>query len=182
MPGAERIDRPGLNWLTSPAFYIWVASKGGKPMLRAEINEALKDAMKAKEERATSTLRLILAALKDRDIAARGKGKEETVSDDEILQLLQSMIKQRHASIEAYEKGGRQDLADGEAEEITIIERFLPEQMGEEDIAAAVEAVISECGASSLKQMGQVMAALRERYAGSMDFSKASQLVKDKLA
>jgi len=151
-------------------------------MLRAEINEALKDAMKAKEERATSTLRLILAALKDRDIAARGKGKEETVGDDDILQLLQSMIKQRHASIEAYEKGGRQDLADGEAEEIAIIERFLPEQMGEDDIAAAVEAVIAECGASSLKQMGQVMAALRERHAGSMDFSKASQLVKDTLA
>lgn len=151
-------------------------------MLRAEINEALKDAMKAKEERATSTLRLILAALKDRDIAARGKGKEEMVGDEEILQLLQSMIKQRHASIEAYEKGGRQDLADGETEEIAIIERFLPGQMGEDDIAAAVQDVITECGASSLKQMGQVMAALRERHAGSMDFSKASQLVKDKLA
>jgi hypothetical protein len=135
-------------------------------MLRTEISEALKDSMRAKEERATSTLRLILAALKDRDIAARGKGKDEPVGDDELILLLQSMIKQRHDSITAY----------------TIIERFLPEQMGDDEIAGAVEAVITECEASSLKQMGQVMAALRERHAGCMDFSKASQLVKDKLA
>ena len=151
-------------------------------MLRAQISEALKDAMRAKEERATSTLRLILAALKDRDIAARGKGEDNTITDDELVLLLQSMIKQRHDSIAAYTKGGRQDLADGEAEEITIIEKFLPEQLSAEDIAQAVDAVIAECEASSLKQMGQVMAALRERHAGSMDFSKASQLVKDKLA
>jgi len=151
-------------------------------MLRTEISEALKDAMRAKEGRATSTLRLILAALKDRDIAARGKGNDEPVGDDELVLLLQSMIKQRHDSITAYTKGGRQDLADGEAEEITIIERFLPEQMSDDDIAGAVDAVIEECEASSLKQMGQVMAALRERHAGSMDFSKASQLVKAKLA
>jgi uncharacterized protein YqeY len=151
-------------------------------MLRNEISEALKDAMRAKEERATSTLRLILAALKDRDIAARGKGEEETIGDDELIVLLQSMIKQRHDSIAAYTKGGRQDLADGEAEEITIIERFLPEQMSEADIADAVAAEIAECEASSLKQMGQVMAALRMRHAGSMDFSKASQLVKARLA
>ncbi len=151
-------------------------------MLRTEISEALKDSMRTKEERATSTLRLILAALKDRDIAARGKGNDEPISDDELVLLLQSMIKQRHDSIAAYTKGGRQDLADGEAEEITIIERFLPEQMSDEEIAGAVEAVITECEASSLKQMGQVMAALRTRHAGCMDFSKASQLVKDKLA
>jgi uncharacterized protein YqeY len=151
-------------------------------MLRTQISEALKDSMRAKEGRATSTLRLILAALKDRDIAARGKGKEEPIDDDELVLLLQSMIKQRHDSITAYTKGGRQDLADGEAEEITIIERFLPEQMSDDDIAGAVDAVIEECEASSLKQMGQVMAALRERHAGSMDFSKASQLVKAKLA
>ena len=94
-------------------------------MLRTEISEALKDSMRTKEERATSTLRLILAALKDRDIAARGKGNDEPISDDELVLLLQSMIKQRHDSIAAYTKGGRQDLADGEAEEITIIERFL---------------------------------------------------------
>ena len=151
-------------------------------MLRTEISEALKDSMRAKEERATSTLRLILAALKDRDIAARGKGNDEPVGDDELVLLLQSMIKQRHDSIAAYTKGGRQDLADGEAEEITIIERFLPEQMSDDDIAGAVDAVIAECDASSLKQMGQVMAELRTRHAGCMDFSKASQLVKGKLA
>lgn len=151
-------------------------------MLRAQISEALKDAMRAKEERATSTLRLILAALKDRDIAARGKGNEGEIGDDELLQLLQSMIKQRRDSIEAYTKGGRQDLADGEAEEITFIEKFLPEQMNQEEIAAAVDEVIAECEAQSLKQMGQVMAALRERHAVSMDFAVASQLVKDKLA
>ena len=151
-------------------------------MLRTEISEALKDSMRAKEERATSTLRLILAALKDRDIAARGKGKDEPVGDDELILLLQSMIKQRHDSITAYTKGGRQDLADAEAEEITIIERFLPEQMGDDEIAGAVEAVITECEASSLKQMGQVMAALRERHAGCMDFSKASGLVRAVLA
>ena len=112
-------------------------------MLRAQISDALKDAMRAKDERATSTMRLILAALKDRDIAARGKGNEGEIGDDELLQLLQSMIKQRRDSIEAYTKGGRQDLADGEAEEITFIEKFLPEQMNEEEIAAAVDEVIA---------------------------------------
>ena len=151
-------------------------------MLRQRLGDELKVAMKAREQHKVSTLRLILAALKDRDIAARGKGEEETIGDDELIVLLQSMIKQRHDSIAAYTKGGRQDLADGEAEEITIIERFLPEQMSEADIADAVAAEIAECEASSLKQMGQVMAALRMRHAGSMDFSKASQLVKARLA
>ncbi len=152
-------------------------------MLRTQLNGALKDAMKAKDQRAVSTLRLILAALKDRDIADRGKGGvDEGISDDAILQLLQSMIKQRRDSIEAYEKGGRQELADREAEEITIIEGFLPEQMSEEEIAEAVAGAIKQCEATSLKEMGQVMAHLREKHAGAMDFGKASATVKERLA
>ncbi|NQV57630.1 MAG: GatB/YqeY domain-containing protein [Rhodospirillales bacterium] len=150
-------------------------------MLRTRLSDQLKLAMKAKDATATSTLRLILAALKDRDIAARGKGSDGEISDDDILQLLQSMIKQRRDSIEAYTKGARQDLADREAAEIIVIEGFLPEQMGEEEVAAAVAEIIAEAGADSLKQMGQVMALLRERFAGRMDFGKASQLVKDRL-
>ena len=151
-------------------------------MLRQHLNDALKAAMKAQDKRRVSTLRLILAALKDRDIADRGKGGvDEGISDDEILQLLQSMIKQRHDSIEAYNKGGRQELADREAEEIKIIGRFLPEQMSEEEITIAVADAIKDCEASSLKEMGQVMAQLRENHAGCMDFGKASAVVKDRL-
>jgi uncharacterized protein YqeY len=151
-------------------------------MLRTRLGEALKVAMKAKDQRATSTLRLILASLKDRDIANRGKsGADAEIGDDDILQLLQSMIKQRRDSIEAYQKGGRQDLADQEAEEIEIIQEFLPEQIGDEEMADAIAAIIEECTADSLKQMGQVMAMLRERFAGQMDFGKASALVKERL-
>lgn len=148
-------------------------------MMRAQLSEALKVAMKAKDQRSVSTLRLILAALKDRDIADRGKGNvDEGISDDAILQLLQSMIKQRRDSIEAYTKGGRQELADQEAEEIEIIERFLPAQLSEEEISDAVGAAIKECQATSLKEMGQVMTYLREKHAGCMDFGKASAAVK----
>jgi len=151
-------------------------------MLRQQLNDALKEAMKAKEDRAVSTLRLILAALKDRDIANRTEGADdEGIGDDQILQLLGSMIKQRRDSIEAYQKGGRQELADGEAAEIEIIQRFLPEQMDDEAVAEAVAEVIAEAGASSIKDMGNVMGLLREKYAGQMDFGKASALVKEKL-
>ena len=151
-------------------------------MLRQQLNSALKDAMKAKEERATSTLRLILAALKDRDIANRTAGVDDTeIGDDQILQLLQSMIKQRRDSIEAFQKGGRQDLADAEALEIEIIQRFLPEQMDENAVSDAVIQTIAEVGASSIKDMGNVMGLLRNKYAGRMDFGKASTMVKDKL-
>ena len=151
-------------------------------MLRTEISEALKDSMRAKEERATSTLRLILAALKDRDIAARAKGNSDGISDDEILGLLQSMIKQRRESVEMYEKGGRTELAEQEASEIEIIQTFLPEQMDDAALSAAVSEIVKEAEATSLKDMGKVMGLLKERYAGEMDFSKASAQVKDKLS
>ena len=151
-------------------------------MLRTELSDALKDAMRAKEVRAVSTLRLILAALKDRDIAARGKGKSEGIGDDDILDLLQKMVRQRRESIELFEKGDRQDLADKEAEEIVVIQRFLPKQLDPEQIRGAVQEIIEELGAATIKDMGRVMAALKERYAGRMEFGKASALVKERLA
>jgi hypothetical protein len=151
-------------------------------MFRTELSDALKDAMRAKEARAVSTLRLILAALKDRDIAARGKGNSEGISDADILDLLQKMVRQRRESIELFEKGDRQDLADKEAEEIVVIQRFLPKQMDPDQIQGAVKDVIEELGAATIKDMGRVMAALKERYAGRMEFSKASALVKERLA
>ncbi len=151
-------------------------------MLRERLTKALKEATLAKDTCATATVRLILAALKDRDIAARGRDGSNEISDDEILGLLQTMIKQRRESIEMYAKGNRKDLVDRETAEIEVIRRFMPEQMGEADIAKAVEGVIGELGAGSLKEMGKVMAALRERYAGRMDFAKASAVAKQKLA
>lgn len=150
-------------------------------MLRQRLSEALKVAMKAKDERTTSTVRLILAALKDRDIASRTKSARDGIDEQEILVMLQSMIKQRRESIALYEKGGRLELAQQEAEEITIIERFLPKQMDEVATAAAVEAALAETSASSLKDMGRVMTLLRERHAGAMDFAKASTLAKARL-
>ncbi len=150
-------------------------------MLRNAIPEALKAALKEQDQRAVSTVRLIMAALKDRDIAARGKGNTEGISDDEILQMLQTMVKQRRDSIEMYEQGGRLELAEREREEITIIERFLPQQLGDAEIGVAVDQVIADVEAGGLKDMGKVMSALRDRYAGQMDFGKASALVKEKL-
>lgn len=151
-------------------------------MLRERLNKALKKSMLAKEQRATATLRLILAALKDRDIAARAKGRTDGIGDDEILAMLQTMIKQRRESIEMYNKGGRTELADQEAEEIAIIEDFLPEQMDDAAIEAAIRQTIDEVGASGLKEMGKVMAALREQYAGQMDFAKAGKVAKQLLS
>jgi uncharacterized protein YqeY len=151
-------------------------------MFRSQLNDALKQAMLAKEACAVSTLRLILAALKDRDIAARGKGKSDGIGEEEILDLLHKMVRQRRDSIGLYERGGRQDLADREAAEIEVIERFLPKQMGEAEVQGAVREVIAELGADTIKDMGRVMGALKERYAGRMDFAKASALVKRQLA
>ncbi len=151
-------------------------------MIRTELSDALKDAMRAKEARAVSTLRLILAALKDRDIAARGKGNSEGIGDEAILELLQKMVRQRRESIGLYEKGDRQDLADKEAEEIEVIQRFLPKQLDPDQLRVAVQEVIEELGAATIKDMGRVMAALKERYAGRMEFGKASALVKERLA
>ena len=150
-------------------------------MLRSELSNALKAGMKAKEERTLATVRLILAALKDRDIAARGKGNLDGIGEDEIRLILQSMIKQRHESIALYEKGGRLELAESEADEIEIIKRFLPAQMNDEEMAAAISDVIAEVEAKSLKDMGRVMAALKEHHAGRMDFAKASATVKQQL-
>lgn len=151
-------------------------------MLRNQITEFLKASMKAKEPVALAAVRLIQAALKDRDIAARSKGNMDGVGDDEILSMLQSMIKQRRDSIEMYEKGGRPELAEREAKEIDVIEGFLPAQLDDDAVDAALAEVIAELGAQSMKDMGRVMAALKERYAGSMDFAKASARVKAKLS
>ena len=151
-------------------------------MLRDRLNDALKEAMRAKEAIAVSTLRLTLAALKDRDIAARGKGQTEGIDEDEILEMLQKMVRQRRDSIELYEKGDRGDLAEREAKEIEVIEQFLPKQMSDDDIQAAVAEVMTAVGAESIKDMGKVMGELKGRYAGQMDFGKASAIVKEKLA
>lgn len=150
-------------------------------MLRTRLNDSLKAAMKAKETLTVATVRLILAALKDRDIAARGKGNLDGIDDNGILAMLQSMIKQRRESIALYEKGGRLELARQEAEEITVIEQFLPRQLAEDEMAEAIMAVIEDVEAKSLKDMGRTMAALKERYAGRMDFHKASAQVKERL-
>ena len=149
--------------------------------MRAALNNAFKSAMKDKEALAVSTLRLIQAAVKDRDIAARTKGYTDGISDDEILGLLQSMIKQRNESIEAFKKGGRMELAEQEAGEIAVIERFLPRQMSDDEVDKEVDTVIAEFNALTLKDMGKVMGALKERFPGRMDFSKASGFLKEKL-
>ncbi len=150
-------------------------------MLREQLNDALKEAMRSRDQRTVSTVRLILAALKDRDIAARGKGNLDGISEDEIKQMLSSMIKQRRESITLYEQGGRLDLAQQEQEEIVVIERFLPKQLDEVATSEAIAAVIQDLNATGIKDMGRVMAALKERHAGSMDFTRASALVKTAL-
>ena len=150
-------------------------------MLRDQLRESLKQAMKAKNQRAVSTLRLILAALKDRDIAARGRGVTDGVGEPEIIEMMQKMVRQRHESIELYERGGRPELARQEAEEIAIIEGYLPRQLDEAEAGQAVDAVVAELGATTLKDMGRVMASLKERFGGRMDFAKAGARVKQKL-
>ena len=150
-------------------------------MLRTQISDALKVAMKEKNSRSVSTLRLILAAVKDRDISARAKGNQEGIDHTELLSLLQSMIKQRTESIDLYKKGGRDELAQQELEEISIIESFLPVPLSERESNAAIENVIEETGAKSIKDMGKVMSTLKQQYAGRMDFSQASQNIKKRL-
>jgi uncharacterized protein len=150
--------------------------------LRDRINDSLKEAMKAKDQKRVSTLRLVNAALKDRDIAARTETSRELLGDDEILSLLAKMIKQREDSIAAYIAGKRPELAGAEQGEIDIIREFMPKQMSLDETKVAIAAVVAETGASSVKDMGKVMAALKERYAGQMDFGKASGAVKDALS
>ena len=150
-------------------------------MLRDDINNALKEAMKAKNERAVSTLRLINSGLKNADIEARGAGKGP-LSDADLLSLLQKMIKQRQESVELYEKGGRPELAKQESDEIAIITGYLPKQMSEAEMKAAIEAIIKETGAAGIKEMGKVIGALKGKYAGQMDMAKASGMVKGLLS
>jgi hypothetical protein len=146
-------------------------------MLRDDINNAVKEAMKAKEERKLSTLRMVNSSIKNADIEARGQGKQP-LSDEDILGLLQKMIKQRQESVELYDKGGRAELAAQEREEIAVISAYLPKQMSEDEVKAAIATVIADTGAAGMKDMGKVIGALKAKYAGQMDFGKASGLVK----
>jgi hypothetical protein len=150
--------------------------------LRERFNEQLRDAMRAKDPKRVSTLRMVLAALKDRDIAARTETSREGVSDEDVLTLLAKMIKQREESAAAFESGDRPELAANEREEIAIIREFMPQQMSAEESRATAQSVMAELGAASMKDMGKVMAALKERYAGRMDFAKASATVKELLS
>jgi len=156
-----------------------VAAKG-IAMLRDDINNALKAAMKAQDARKVSTLRMVNSTIKNADIEARTTGK--TLGDDELNAVLAKMIKQRQESVELYDKGGRADLAGAEREEIAIISSFMPKQLSDDEIKAAVAEAVKETGAASVKDMGKVMAALKARYTGKMDFAKAGGLMKAQLA
>jgi uncharacterized protein YqeY len=147
-------------------------------MLRQAFRDRLKEAMKARDSRTVSTVRLILAGLKERDVAARGQGNPDGVSEAETQRMLQAMIKQRRESIALYRQGNRPDLAQQESEEIAIIESFLPRQLDENEIEAAAKAAIDETGAASAKDLGRVMATLRERHAGVIDFGRAGAIVR----
>ena len=148
--------------------------------MRDRFTAEMKEALKAGDKRKLATVRLIQAALKDKDIEARGVGKGQS-TDDEILALLQKMIKQRQESLAIYEQNNRPELAQAEREEAEIIASFLPRQLDEAETRAAIEAAIAETGAASMRDMGKVVAALRGRYAGRMDFGRASGLVKELL-
>ncbi len=150
-------------------------------MLRDDINNAVKEAMKAKDERKLSTLRMVNSTLKNADIAARGEGKPP-LTDADVLAVLQKMIKQRQESVELYEKGGRAELAAAEREEIAVISAYLPKQMSDDEVKAAISAAVAETGAAGMKDMGKVIAALKGKYTGQMDFAKASALVKATLS
>ena len=150
-------------------------------MLRDDIKSALTIAMKGKDKQGVSTLRLIMAAIKDRDIAARGKGVTNGIVDDEILSLMQSMVKQRRESIEMYEKGRRTELAQKEAEEILVIETFMPTQLNADGVTVAIDEAINATSAKSIKDMGKVMGHLKGKYAGRMDFGKAGAAIKNRL-
>ena len=149
--------------------------------LRTRIQDATKEAMKARDQLRLSTLRLIGAAIKDREIAARGEPGEGVLTEDDLVALLSRMVKQRQESARAYEEGGRLELAEREQAEIGIIQEFLPRQLDPAEVAAAIDAVIAELGATGVRDMGRVMGALRERHAGQMDFGAAGALVKKRL-
>ncbi len=149
---------------------------------RAEFNNALKKAMKEKDQIAVSTIRLIIAALKDRDLVAREKNKGEGLDDAEILAMLQSMIKQRQESSKTYNEAGRDDLAEREEAEIDVIRSFMPKQLDDGEIAEAVDSLISQTGASDIKDMGKIMGTLKTKYAGQVDMARAGDIVRKKLA
>src|SRR5215469_10240650 len=160
----------------------WFLGGQGEPtMLRDDINNAVKEAMKAKDERKLGTLRMVNSTIKNADIEARGQGKPP-LADAELLSLLQKMIKQRQEAVELYDKGGRAELAAQEREEIAIISAYLPKQMSEDEVKAAIGAAIAETNAAGIKDMGKVIGVLKAKYAGQMDFAKASGLVKAALA
>jgi uncharacterized protein len=150
--------------------------------MRTRVGGALKEAMKAKDAERLSTLRLINAAIKDRDIALRGEGRENGVTDGEVLQILGKMVKQRQESARAYEEGGRLELAEKELGEITVIEEFLPRQLSEAEVSRAIDAAIAATGAEGIRDMGKVMGELKARYTGQMDFGAAGPVVKERLA
>ena len=150
-------------------------------MIRDEIKSALTGAMKAGDKPRTATLRLVQSALKNRDIELRG-GPAPKDDDAVVVEVLQKMIKQRRESIEMYRKGAREELAEAEAAEVAVIEEFLPRQMSDEEIGAAIDALVAETGAASVKDMGKVMALMKARHAGGLDMGKASQMVKARLA
>ena len=149
--------------------------------LRDTFTTALKESMKAGDQRRLSTVRMILAALKDRDIDARGKGNPSGIEEGDIQRMMQGLIKQRREAIELYKQGNRPELAQQEQEEIAVIESFLPQQMSDNEIAAAAKAAIAETGAAGVKDMGRVMGVLRERHAGVIDLARAGAIVKQLL-
>lgn len=148
---------------------------------REEFTAAMKDAMKSKNQTALSTIRLIMAALKDRDIAARSKGQADGIEEAEILSMLGSMVKQRQESAKVYCDAGREELAEREEAEIEIIQKFMPAQLSDDDVAAAIDSIIADTGASDIKDMGKVMGVLKSKYAGQVDMGKAGSAVKAKL-
>ncbi|WP_439119556.1 GatB/YqeY domain-containing protein [Marivita sp.] len=150
--------------------------------LRTRLNTSIKQAMRDKDSARLSTLRLINAAIKDRDIAARGEGNDDGVGDDEVLGILGKMVKQRKDTAKTYEEGGRLDLAERELSEIGVIEEFLPRKLSDDEVTAAVDAAVAETGASSIRDMGRVMGALKSKYTGQMDFGAVGGMVKDRLA
>lgn len=150
--------------------------------LRQKIMEALKDAMRAKQERETGTIRMMIAKMRERDIEVRPSGNMDGISDTEILGMLEGMVKQRRESITLYEKGNRADLVAQEAAEIAIIEKFMPQKLSTEATQQAIDAAIAATGASSIKDMGKVMNALKEQYAGQMDFGQVGAAIKSKLS
>jgi len=162
----------------------WKSTHGDETAMdmRTKITEALKQAMRDKAVARLSTLRLISAAIKDREIAARGNGKDVEIGDSDVLGILEKMVKQRRESARVYEEGGRLDLAERELAEIEVLGEFLPKQLDESEIGAAIDAAISDAGATSIRDMGKIMGALKGKYAGQMDFGAVGALVKNKLS